>query len=177
VRRLIALYDLWERSRTSGNILSDLWRRQVLKCVVSTICSIIGGSRWEKAEREYLEKGDEASLARLKACITDKPDERIIGAVLAKDAERLAGLSLKERQTELRRLIAPHLRDLERRHGVDRIGEVLALETKIFSTLMTCLQEYPATARAGRFLVLVVDRQCAATHDRNGCCYRGWKWR
>lgn len=203
VQRLIKLYDLWERSRASGNILSDLWRRRVLKCIAGALCSILGGSRWEKAEHEYLEKDDEASLGKLKICISDKPEERIIGAVLAKDAERLASLPVRTRQTELGRLIAMHLRVLEKKCGVDRVGEggtitrtspshllpefilrlasapntLLGWDAKLYSILITHLQEFPVIARAGRFMVLVVDRQCAAAAERNGSCYRGWKWR
>lgn len=202
VRKLVALYDLWGRSRTSGNILSDLWRKQVLKCLTSRVCSVVGGKRWEEAERAYLEKNDEACLRRLKVCISDKADERYIGAVLERDAERLSGISMSEREAFLGRLFAPHIRSLDTKYGVDRSGEggivirvakanllpgfvlrlssapntVLSWEKEEFPVLLEYLLEFPVIARAGRFLVLAVERHCAATRNQNGCCHKGWKW-
>lgn len=202
VRQLVALYDLWERSRTSGNILSDLWRKQVLKSITSTLCSVVCGSQWEKAERDYLEKDDEASLHRLRYCISDKSDERYIGAVLDRDAKRLAGLPIMERKAVLGRLLETQIGSLVKKYHIDRPGKggivirtspahlllefvlrlssapntVLAWEKEKFPTLLEYLHEVPVIARAGRFLVLAVESRYDSKQDLNGCCYKGWKW-
>lgn len=202
VRQLVALHDLWGRSRTSGNILSDLWRKQVQKCLTSGVCSVVGGKRWEKSESEYLEKNDEASLYRLKGCISDKPDERYIGAVLARDAERLADISIREREAVLGRLFEVHIRNIEGKYSVDRPGKdgivirtasahllpgfvlrlssapntLLTWEKEKFTVFLKYVDEFPIIARAARFLVLTVERHCGATSEWDGCCHKGWKW-
>jgi len=202
VRQLVALSDLWGRSRTSGNILADFWRKQVQKCFSSGVCSVICGKRWEKAENEYLEKNDDASLRRLKSCISDKLDERYIGAVLDRDAERLASISIREREVVLGKLFTAHIRSLERKYSVDRPGKggivirtsyanllsefvlrlssapntLLTWEKEKFSVLLGYVAEFPVIARAARFLVLAVERHCGATSDWDGCCHKGWEW-
>ena len=202
VRQLVVLFDLWEQSRTSGNILSDLWRRQVLISVTSTLCSVVGGSRWEKSELDYLQKNDEASFHKLKACISDKPEERYIGAVLEREAGRLASVSVGEREAVLSRLFAPHIRSLEKKYGVDRVGEggvvirmanasllpgfvlrlssapnnLLTWQKEKFPVFLAYLQEFPVIARGGRFLVLAVERHCATTSPQDEGCHKEWKW-
>lgn len=202
IESLITLYDLWARSRTSGNFFAGLWKRQVVKTITSEIGSNIGGERWGRAEKEYLRKDDEASLASLRACISDKAEERYIVAALEKDAKRLSGLPMKEREALIGGLFQHHIRGLERSLSPARPssegvvikmaspamlpGFVLRLasapntlltwQKDCFPAYMGYLREAPVIARGGRYLVLAVERHCPAVFDREGWGHRGWRW-
>lgn len=203
VERLITLYDLWARSRVTGNIFAAMWKRQVLKTITSEIGSNLGGERWARAEKEHLRKDNAASLNNLKSCISDKAEERYIVAALEKDAGRLAKLPIIEREELLRSLFNHYIRALERRIPFERpsrggvvikkaspsmlLGFVLRLtsapntllkwQKDNFLTYMRYLRDVPVIARGGRFLVLAVERHCcAAVFDREGWCHRGWRW-
>ncbi len=203
VLRLIALYDLWQRSRTSGNVLSDLLRSKVLRVITSSLCSIIGGSHWKEAESAYLLKEDETNFVKLKNYIADKPDERYIGAVLYREAERLAHLTIDKRKNELERLFLTQIKSLSRKYSIAHVGKdgiiirrssaymlpefvlrlssapntVLAWGDEMVQTLCRYLHEVPAIAKAGRFLVLAVERHLAKKQLNAGdSCYKGWNW-
>jgi len=202
IENLIAHYDLWARSRTSGNLFAGLWKRQVLKTITSEIASNFGGERWGRAEKEYLRRDDEASLAGLKACISDKGDERYIVAALEKDAKRLSMLAIKDRETLIGDLFRPHIRGLERSLPPGRTSPagvviksaspsmlpgfmlrlasapntLLTWQKDHLSTYLGYLREAPVIARGGRYLVLAVERHCPAVFDREGWCHRGWRW-
>lgn len=200
--QLVLLYDWWERGRTSGNILSDLWRKRVLKSISSTLCQIVGGSGWEKAERDHLEKSDDKSLFKIKKCISDKSDDRYIGAVIEREAKNMAGLSIIERKNvfeqlfvkQIRRLVERYHTDVHTRGGIiirkapalflpefvlrlsSAPNTLMVWEKDKFWILMKCLQDIPVIFRAGRYLVLAVENHYSSKSDLDDCCYRGWKW-
>lgn len=200
--QLILLYDWWERGRTSGNILSDLWRKRVLKSISSTLCQIVGGNSWGKAERDHLEKSDDNSLFKLKKCISDQLDDRYIGAVIEREAQNMASLSIIERKNifehlfvkQIRRLVERYHTDYHARGGIivrkapavflpefvlrlsSAPNTLMVWEKEKFWILMKCLQDNPVIFRAGRYLILAVENHDASKSDLDDCCYRGWKW-
>lgn len=199
--RLIVIYDWWERGRTSGNILSDLWRKQVLKSILSTLCQVIGGNGWKNAELEYLEKRNDNNLFKLKICISDKSDEQLIGNIIERDAKNMADRSIIERKYYFENLFKKQIRSLVERYHTDyhaKSGTIirksparflpefvlrlssspntlLDWDKEKFWNVMKCLQEIPVIFRAGRYLVLAVENHYASKFDLNDCC-SGWKW-
>lgn len=201
IYQLLLLYDLWEHSRISGNILCEYWRNQVLKHISFAISSNLCGKQWETAEIEYSGKGDSASLHVLKNCISNKSDERYIGSVLERESERLASIQVRDRKKILEQLFTTHMAILSRRYGTDQQGRggviirtshvryipefllrlasapnsVFQWEKDDIFLLIKNICEYPVMLRAARYLVFAVEKY-SKDIDHDGCCYRGWNW-
>lgn len=199
--QLIILYNWWEGGRTSGDILSDLWCKQVLMTILSNMCQFAGGSKWEKAERDHLEKSDNNSLYGLKICISDRQDERYIGAVLEREAKNMAALSVIERKNILEKLFNKQIRGIVQKDHIDHHSKggiiirkapayllsefVLRLssapntlinwEKEKFLILMKYLQQVPVIFRAARYLVLAIENHLASKYTFNDY-YRRWDW-
>jgi len=200
IRQLIILYNYWERARVYGT-LSDLWRKQVLKIILSTLCQIIGGKDWEIAEIKYLAKSDSDSLTKLKQCISEKSSDLSIGSIIERDIKNIASKEILERKDYFENLFSKQIKNLVEIHHTDfrinrktiirkaparllpefilRLSSVpntlLAWNEEKYEQLIKYLKDNPMIFRAGRYMVLAVENQYASEFGLNDL-YSGWKW-
>jgi len=188
IRRSFKIACLWSYARLPGDFISAVRRGVVLLALVRHVAGLLCGDHWAKAEAAACNETE--SIALLKDAISKRPEERAIGAVLARDSDQLAVAPLEERVRRMASLAMKfHLfRQISyRRKGDEEWISELALRLSsdlvkvepwagdILSLGLTQLMEVPTLVRAARFLVIATDRYLRSRSVR-GELYAGWEW-
>ncbi|WP_420127271.1 hypothetical protein [Longimicrobium sp.] len=88
---LASLAAIWERARLTGSSLAESRRTEAVKALVARVISTIAGERWEPAEAQLRDRGPGGAADVMRGLVTNRPDERGVAAVLARDTAALAG--------------------------------------------------------------------------------------
>ena len=101
---LLQLLELWGGAHLTGSIASRFKRRKVLEFLLRAIFGLIGGDSWDTVERCFdcwSEKGEEMAIREAECAISRRRDEQGLGAVLARDARKLAAMTAPDRAWRL----------------------------------------------------------------------------
>ena len=194
----------WQDSREKGSLMAASHRQSVLTMMLAEIAGSIGGATWRRAEQEWRASATEHSLAHLKKALTDHPDERIIGDLIAQWAESWVTVSPLERVNQLADTLEKYAhcyRHISTRTavqgnrgaGVDKTlnprqmaefalrvaSSPLAVRVKYDVNEMrrnlNTLRGNAVTMRAARLATIAVHLASGATAT-GGEIYAGWNW-
>jgi len=167
---------------------------------------VLGGNRWDSAERQLADQPSEEALTELKRAISNKRSEMGLGAALTTKRAELVNATIGERVSRLASLTKTFL-DLSTSSGslivVEHRGTIIRRLADRDNLAWLCefalrlasspegitewagehlndglvrLFEVPALARAARFLVLAIDLEARSGPAEEERLYAGWDW-
>ena len=203
VVRMVGILELWGKARLSGDLLSAIRQRSVLRGLLDELFRVLCGERWARVEHQTVPKGTPDALRTLSDAVSQRREEKGLGTSLIDYAEQFATSSCEMRVGVLSSLIAEYriLRPYSNRVATPTGGgssnhpddpEWLAEFSLRLSTDpgkvkdwagenlvpgLTRLYETPSVAKAARYLVLVTDcyLQGGSKIGEQGP-YDGWRW-
>jgi hypothetical protein len=184
ILKWVDLSAVWATARLPGDAFARHARDNVLRALVISICSVIGGSRWAAAEQR-LANGNPAIILELSRALNDNDYQGIIAADVRRRATGFAVLSLEERVRECARYlrkIAPNMRPGVPPEWYSEFMLRLASSPAQMSPWAGPLVqvgvdmalEHPMMLRIARYMVLAV--QDSIEKPVGASLYEGWVW-
>ena len=206
VVRLVEILGLWSKARLTGDFLSAIHQRSVLRGLLGELFQQLCGDRWARAERQAAARCTPDSLRALADAISQRREDIGLGTSLWRKSEEFARASCDERVGLLGSLLTEyHLAEPPHGHG-ERHRTLFDTQDSAssgssgwiaeFSLRLTTdpgnlanwasdrlrpalarLYETPTLAKAARYLVLAADCYSQADSRLSGPGpYDGWRW-
>jgi hypothetical protein len=200
VQNALALFKLWAESRTTGTMMAMLAQHRVLQAYIAHIFGIVGGSRWDAAEKVYSSNPyHPESALKLSKAIADVPD---VSIRLLHQYETMKNSTPKEHAARLAEVLKSSIRPVRpiQVNGAVQRGVrawvkskswqaefalrfASAPETveywanKWFVAGLESLLDNSLLARAARFIVLTTSNHLQKTErNQHTSLYAGWDW-
>ena len=187
VVKIIQVANLWNTAKLSGDLLSNIRRREVMYALSTEVSRLLGGNKWAEVEKDFINVGSLKSLEQLYDAVSSQSSLGLTihieaNARIAENCESiadyLADLALKERLLKYssRPMEYNHrwLTELSLRLASDPGGVPTWAGDGLWKGLSRLL-EIPALFRASRFLVLRTD-QLRKSPTAGGELFADWKW-
>jgi len=183
---LLALMDLWSRSRLVGDLRSLLKQRDVLMALATETFGLLAGARWRAAESQFADTHGPTD-SRLKSLAVEIParyGRGSLGAVLTTDCPELARRPIQARVDALARHVS---RANIVRHARSLVEFALRMASCPQSlrdwgaeadreSAVRSLLEAPTIAKAARLVIMGVDLCIPSRPIVAGLLYNGWEW-
>ena len=102
---------LWERARLAGSSLAEVRRLAAVEALISRLASVVGGERWAEAEEILRNNGPQAVADLMRGLISNRPDERAVGVLLAERVQPSAEAATVDAERALVNALRPFVRD------------------------------------------------------------------